>query len=150
VIEAPDRPRLARWVYWAIRVPLIPWLGRSGTGMMTCAGPLRRRFPSWGSCDGGRSFKATGRIIANICMWLKRNLKDDPVKEEFVNDPAANRLRSRAIREPWSAYRRTYLTSNSFTASSPETHSLTRIWHLPGGAVSGRRKGMIRRPDSIR
>jgi predicted dehydrogenase len=39
---------------------------------------------------------------ANICMWLKRNLKFDPVKEEFVNDPEANRLRSRAMREPWS------------------------------------------------
>jgi hypothetical protein len=39
---------------------------------------------------------------ANICMWLKRNLKYDPVKEEFINDPEANRLRSRAMREPWS------------------------------------------------
>ena len=38
---------------------------------------------------------------ANICMWLKRSLKYDPVKEEFVNDPQANRLRSRAMREPW-------------------------------------------------
>ncbi len=39
---------------------------------------------------------------ANICMWLKRNLKYDPVKEEFINDPEANRLRSRAMRAPWS------------------------------------------------
>jgi hypothetical protein len=38
---------------------------------------------------------------ANICMWLKRDLKYDPVKEEFVGDPEANRLRSRAQREPW-------------------------------------------------
>jgi len=38
---------------------------------------------------------------ANICMWLKRNMKFDPVKEEFLNDPEANRLRSRAMREPW-------------------------------------------------
>jgi len=38
---------------------------------------------------------------ANICMWLKRNLKYDPAKEEFVGDPEANRLRSRAMREPW-------------------------------------------------
>jgi hypothetical protein len=38
---------------------------------------------------------------ANICMWLKRDLKFDPVKEEFVNDVEANRLRSRAMREPW-------------------------------------------------
>jgi hypothetical protein len=38
---------------------------------------------------------------ANICMWLKRDLRYDPVKEEFVNDPEANRLRSRAQREPY-------------------------------------------------
>jgi predicted dehydrogenase len=38
---------------------------------------------------------------ANICMWLKRDMKYDPVKEEFINDPEANRLRSRAMREPW-------------------------------------------------
>jgi hypothetical protein len=38
---------------------------------------------------------------ANICMWLKRNLKFDPVKAEFINDDEANRLRSRAMREPW-------------------------------------------------
>jgi hypothetical protein len=38
---------------------------------------------------------------ANICMWLKRSMKYDPVKAEFVNDPEANRLRSRAMRAPW-------------------------------------------------
>jgi len=38
---------------------------------------------------------------ANICMWLRRDLEFDPVKAEFKNDPEANRLRSRAMREPW-------------------------------------------------
>ncbi|MGO8677869.1 MAG: Gfo/Idh/MocA family protein [Limisphaerales bacterium] len=38
---------------------------------------------------------------ANICMWLKRDIKYDPIKEEFINDPEANRLRSRAMRDPW-------------------------------------------------
>ena len=38
---------------------------------------------------------------ANICMWLKRDLRYDPVKEEFINDEEANRFRSRAMREPW-------------------------------------------------
>ncbi len=38
---------------------------------------------------------------ANICMWLKRDMKYDPVKEEFFNDEEANRLRSRAMRAPW-------------------------------------------------
>jgi predicted dehydrogenase len=39
---------------------------------------------------------------ANICMWLKRNLKYDPVKEEF-DDSEANRFLSRAMRAPWVA-----------------------------------------------
>jgi len=38
---------------------------------------------------------------ANICMWLKRSLKFDPVKEEFIGDDEANDLRSRAMREPY-------------------------------------------------
>jgi len=38
---------------------------------------------------------------ANVCMWLKRSLKYDPVKEEFVGDEEANRFRSRAMREPY-------------------------------------------------
>jgi hypothetical protein len=38
---------------------------------------------------------------ANICMWLRRDLKYDPAKEEFPNDPAANRFRSRTQRGPW-------------------------------------------------
>lgn len=38
---------------------------------------------------------------ANICMWLKRDLRFDPATGGFVNDPEADRLRSRAMREPW-------------------------------------------------
>jgi hypothetical protein len=38
---------------------------------------------------------------ANICMWLKRSLRYDPAKAEFIDDAEANRLRSRAMREPW-------------------------------------------------
>lgn len=38
---------------------------------------------------------------ANVCMWLKRSLKFDPVKEEFVGDDEANCFRSRAMREPY-------------------------------------------------
>jgi len=39
--------------------------------------------------------------VVNICLALKRDLKWDPAKEEFVGDPEANRMRSRAMREPW-------------------------------------------------
>lgn len=38
---------------------------------------------------------------ANICMWLGRDMTFDPVREAFANDPAANRLRSRAARAGW-------------------------------------------------
>ena len=38
---------------------------------------------------------------SNICMWLKRDVQWDPEKEEFINDESANRLRSRAQRQPW-------------------------------------------------
>ena len=37
---------------------------------------------------------------ANICMWLKRDMKYDPAKKEFV-DPSANLFRSRPMRPPW-------------------------------------------------
>ncbi len=37
----------------------------------------------------------------NICLALKRDLKWDPQREEFTGDAEANRLRSRAMREPW-------------------------------------------------
>jgi hypothetical protein len=40
--------------------------------------------------------------IAAIGMLVRRKLTWDPVAEEFVGDEEANRLRSRAMREPWS------------------------------------------------
>jgi len=39
--------------------------------------------------------------VANICRRLGRPVRWDPVKEEFVGDDQANRLRSRTMREPW-------------------------------------------------
>jgi hypothetical protein len=38
---------------------------------------------------------------ANICMWLKRDMKFDPATETFINDPEANRYRARAMRAPY-------------------------------------------------
>lgn len=38
---------------------------------------------------------------ANICMWLGRDLRYNPAQAEFVGDSEANRLRSRAMREPY-------------------------------------------------
>jgi predicted dehydrogenase len=39
--------------------------------------------------------------VANICKRLGRPVKWDPAKEECIGDDEANRLRSRAYREPW-------------------------------------------------
>lgn len=38
---------------------------------------------------------------ANVCMWEKRDMTFDPETEKFINDDAANRYRSRAMRAPW-------------------------------------------------
>jgi predicted dehydrogenase len=42
-------------------------------------------------------------LAADICEQRKRNLTFDLVKAGFVNDPEANRLRSRALRAPYTA-----------------------------------------------
>jgi hypothetical protein len=42
-------------------------------------------------------------LAADICEQLKRNLKFDLRRAEFVNDAEANRLRSRAARAPFIA-----------------------------------------------
>jgi hypothetical protein len=40
-------------------------------------------------------------LAADICEQLKRGLKFDLGKAEFIGDPEANRLRSRAMRAPY-------------------------------------------------
>jgi len=39
--------------------------------------------------------------LGNIAYWLKRPLKWDPVKEQIVGDPVADRWIDRPKREPW-------------------------------------------------
>jgi hypothetical protein len=38
---------------------------------------------------------------ANIALYLQRKVNYDPVKNEFIGDEEANRMRSEALREPW-------------------------------------------------
>lgn len=38
---------------------------------------------------------------ANIALYLNRKVYYDPVKNEFIGDEEANRMRSEALREPW-------------------------------------------------
>ncbi|NQT53533.1 Gfo/Idh/MocA family oxidoreductase [bacterium] len=58
-----------------------------------------RRQPSSDEEIGHRS--ASLGHLAIIAFKLGRSLKWDPVKEEFIGDEVANRLRSRALRAPW-------------------------------------------------
>ncbi len=44
---------------------------------------------------------ATMVHMGNISMKLGHKLKWDTAKEEFVNDPEANSMRSRPDRDPW-------------------------------------------------
>jgi hypothetical protein len=44
---------------------------------------------------------ATVCHLGNIAYWLKRPLKWDPEKEDFIGDPEASRWLSRPRREPW-------------------------------------------------
>jgi hypothetical protein len=39
--------------------------------------------------------------VSDIAIRLGRKVIWDPIKEEFVGDDEANRMRSRALREPW-------------------------------------------------
>jgi predicted dehydrogenase len=39
--------------------------------------------------------------VANIATWLGRPVKWDPIKEAFIGDDAANKLRQRPMRAPW-------------------------------------------------
>jgi predicted dehydrogenase len=39
--------------------------------------------------------------LANIATWTGRTQKWDPVREAFLDDPEANRMRRRPLREPW-------------------------------------------------
>jgi predicted dehydrogenase len=55
------------------------------------------------ACDVAVGCRST--IVAHlgcIAHWTGRTLKWDPAKEQFVGDDEANRLRFRAMREPWS------------------------------------------------
>lgn len=48
----------------------------------------------------GHRSASLGHLVI-MAYKLGRSLKWNPVKEEFIGDEAANRLRSRAMREPW-------------------------------------------------
>jgi len=58
-----------------------------------------RRRPASDADVGYRSI--TVCHLGNIAYWLKRPLHWDPAKEQFVNDPEADRMLWREMRAPW-------------------------------------------------
>jgi hypothetical protein len=58
-----------------------------------------RKTPMTPATTAHRSMSTN--LIMDMCLDLKRSLKWDPVKEEFINDAEANRLRSRTQRAPY-------------------------------------------------
>jgi len=61
---------------------------------------IRSRRPCICTADIGRS-SVTVCHLGNIAYWLDRPLQWDPANSHFANDPAADRLLTRAMREPW-------------------------------------------------
>lgn len=58
-----------------------------------------RQTPSCDAETGHRS--ASLAHLVNIACWTGQTLRWDPVREVFPDNPAANRLRARAMRAPW-------------------------------------------------
>ncbi len=83
-------------------------IGPDDVKLFTCAGGEHRNFldcvrsrkaPYFPAETGHRC--ATIMHIGNIAMKLETTLRWNPEKEEFTNSDAANKLRSRPLREPW-------------------------------------------------
>jgi len=56
------------------------------------------------AANANADFAARSHVVSHaayIAWQLGRTLKFDPVKEEFNDDDEANRMRSRAMRDPW-------------------------------------------------
>lgn len=62
---------------------------------------IKSRNPTVSTAETGHR-TATVCFLANIGYELQRPLYWDPVKEEFLNDVEANKLRSGYVRKPWS------------------------------------------------
>ncbi len=103
-------PRRARWAVSqaSSKKILTSKIGPEETRLFTCpAGEHRnfldcvksRRDPYFPAEIGNRCCSVAH--IGNIALDVGRKLRWNPETEEFVDDAMANRLRSRAMREPW-------------------------------------------------
>ena len=62
---------------------------------------IRSRRPTVAPVEVGHR-SCTMCLLGSIAMRLGRKLRWDPEKEEFIDDAAANHMRSRSMRAPWS------------------------------------------------
>lgn len=96
-------------------IPAALWFGRSRCGPRSQYSPNRAPRHA-GTCDFLNCVKTRSQPAANafvacqshiachaayIAWQLGRKVRFDPTKDEFIGDDEANRMRSRAIREPW-------------------------------------------------
>jgi len=98
-IEATDPPSLMREQIGADEVHLYrcPPGGHERGDFLTA---IRTRQRPGGDVEIGHR-SVTVSHLGGIAYRLRRPLKWDPVAEEFAGDDEANRMRSRAMREPW-------------------------------------------------
>ena len=61
---------------------------------------IRSRRPTVAPVEVGHR-SCTMCLLGSIAMRLGRKLRWDPEKEEFIDDAAANHMRSRSMRAPW-------------------------------------------------
>jgi hypothetical protein len=83
----------------ASSVPMMTYRGSGGIqgDFLHC---VRTRQRAFRDVEYGHR-AATVCHLGNIAYWLNRPLKYDPVKEEIVGDPEANRWLDRPRRAPW-------------------------------------------------
>ena len=88
-----------------------PEIVRQARAQPEAGAPVSNHHQNWLDCIRTRrrpacdvAVGATSTIVSHlgcIAHWTGRRLRWDPAKEEFLNDDAANRMRRRAMREPW-------------------------------------------------
>ena len=95
--EAPTRDKGRRPTPPNVHIPNYKGSGGIFGDFLHCVRTRERPFR-----DIERAHKtAVVAHLGNIAYWLKRPLKWDPVKEQIVGDPEANRWLDREKREPW-------------------------------------------------
>jgi len=68
--------------------------------LLSFAQAVRARKPAGGNAEAAHR-TATLMHLTNIAIRVGRKIAFDPVKEEVIGDPEANRLVDQPMRAPW-------------------------------------------------